>query len=98
VNVREGQLWRSLCEIDAIALTHWFAPFTGGFECRIPADTVLVVLDDPPPHATGVGCRPVNYEELEAVLVPEEDRTAPKYGGYSISIKLVHFGESLTEA
>ena len=57
----------------------------GGFECVVPAGTALVA-HDPVEGAEGIGFRPLLYEEMELVLVPEEDRLAEKYDGYSLVI------------
>ncbi len=63
-------------------LTSWGAPYTGSFECVIPAGTVLVARYDQVHGATGFGCVPEKYEELEKLLVPAKDRYELKYGGY----------------
>jgi hypothetical protein len=90
-----GQRYQSTSELSASGLTHWRAPFTGGFQCALPAGTVLVVVDDPLAHATAAGCRPERYAEFEEVLVPIEDRSHEKYDGYTLVIELDEFGRSL---
>src|SRR5689334_16174186 len=84
--VGEGDVLVTSEPVPAIGLTHWRAPFTGGFECVVPAGIVLVVDRDPVEGAEGVGFRPLLYEEMERVLVPEEDRPAETYDGYSLVI------------
>jgi hypothetical protein len=93
--VLEGQRWVAAVDVAVHGLTHWDAPYTGGFSGVLPAGSVVIVLDDPPPIATAVGCRPEAYAELEALLVPASDRSEPRYDSYSLSIDLIEFGASL---
>ncbi len=72
--------------LPTIAVTHWNVAYTGGHHVTIPVGTVLTVIDDPVPSAPGVGCLPDKYAMLESLLIPIEDRTAPAYAGYSLSV------------
>jgi hypothetical protein len=92
---REGERWVAVVDLVVRGLTHWDAPYTGGFSAVLPAGSAVVVLDDPPPIATAVGCRPEAYAELEVLLVPAADRAEPRYDSYSLSIDLAEFGGSL---
>lgn len=96
-NVRKGDRFLALTELQAKGLTHWRAPFTGGFECNVPKGTILVAVHDSAPISTGFGVEPENYEELEKQLVPEEDRTAEKYGGYSFVINYREIGKRVKQ-
>lgn len=96
-NIRKGDRFLALSEIPAMGLTHWGAPFTGGFECKIPKGTILVAVHDSVLISTGFGVEPENYEELEKQLVPDEDRTAEKYGGYSFVIKYGEIGKRVKQ-
>ena len=64
-------------DVPALGVTHWRAPFTGGFEATIPEGTVLVAPSDAVEGAEGFYCTPELYEEMEIALVPEEDRLRP---------------------
>jgi hypothetical protein len=86
--VREGQRYRALRDLEVAALTHWRAPFTGGFEVTLPAGEIFIIANDPPASATAVYCTPERYEELHSVFIPEEDRNAETYAGYSLVIDL----------
>jgi hypothetical protein len=72
--VHLGELWVANTTFEVSYLTHWEAPYTGGAECELPEGTVLKVISEPPSHATAAGCRPVNYEEMEVIFIPEEAR------------------------
>jgi hypothetical protein len=74
VHLQAGESWVATRDLEASGLTHWKRAFTGGFKCRIPAGTVLVVVADPPAGAQASACIPQRYEELESLLVPEADR------------------------
>jgi len=93
--VRFGSRFVVKTPLSIRGLTHWRAPFTGGFECTVAPGTVVVVAHEPTPGATAVGVRPEAYAELEPQLVPQEDRTSEKYDGYSLVIPLEEFGRSL---
>jgi hypothetical protein len=95
-DVREGQRWRVVKDFAANGLTMWMAPTTGGFECVIPAGTVVTVEHDPQWGASAVSCVPDNYHELELVFVPAGERKAKLYSGYALVIPLADFGSALT--
>ncbi len=94
-DVCAGQRWRLIRDLRTGGLTSWRVPFSGGFECVVPSGTVVAVESDPPIRARAVYCIPENYDELECLLVPEEDRDSPKYSGYALVIQLVEFGAAL---
>ncbi|MGH6940285.1 hypothetical protein [Hypericibacter sp.] len=85
---QQGDRYVVLAEFEAGVLTHWLAPYTGGSHWRLPAGLEFVLLMEPPPQAIAVGAKPDPYERWETVLVEEGDRSAEKYGGYSLSISL----------
>ena len=97
VEVRKGQRWEVVREIRVHGLTHWRAPFTGGFDCTLDHGAVLIVNHDPLPKKIAVACTPENYKGLEIVIVPENDREKPKYDGYSLVVHLAEFGDSLKQ-
>ncbi|WP_148044671.1 hypothetical protein [Stagnimonas aquatica] len=84
--LKKGSKFLVVSPMPAIALTHWFAPFTGGHHVTVPVGTVVVVVHDQVKGAPGVSCTPENYEELHLALIPEEDRKEEKYSGFSLSI------------
>lgn len=81
-SVCDGDRFITKQDIKTNGLTSWGAPCTGSFECVIPAGTVLVARYDQVPVATGFGCVPEKYDEMEKLLVPAKDRFEVKYGGY----------------
>lgn len=76
-------------------VTHSRAPVTTGFECSLPIGTVIEVVNEPPPTASAIYCRPTNYDELEASLVPEDARSDHNYDGYSLIVDVDRFGAAL---
>lgn len=84
--IRKGQRFRTRVDTEVNYLTHWMAPFTGGGKGILPAGTILTVTLDPPPGVKGAGCDPENREAIEAILIPEAERSAPKYGGFTIVV------------
>ena len=92
MRVHLGETWIARVQVEVRYLTHWNAPFTGGGTCELPEGTIIKVISEPPNHATAAGCRPINYDEIEALVIPEEDHQTPKYAGYMFSIPFENFG------
>jgi hypothetical protein len=83
---RKGEVYRIEEAFTGLVLTTWSAPFTGGNERLLPVGLRFEILDDPPPHAKGVGAQPQPYSEWETRLVDASDRNADNYGGYYLAI------------
>ncbi len=96
--VKRGRRFVAMHDFPAQGLTHWNAPFTGGFNCVVPKGTVFVVDYDSQPGATAFGCVPENAKDFELRFVPEAERTNPKYGGYSLVFFFSVIGEHLAPA
>ena len=82
VTVAAGERFIVLEDHETYGLTSWFAPFTGDFDCKLPAGLVLVCEGRQVEGAPGFACRPEEYKAVEPLLVPKRDREDPKYGGY----------------
>ena len=81
----EGDVYEALDDVKVDFLTHWKAPFTGDGSGILPKGTrVRVSVHGSEP--VGVYAQPINRPDLEAQLVPVEQRTASNYGGFSLSI------------
>jgi hypothetical protein len=93
--VRKGDRFAAKSDIDVAVMTHWRAPFTGGNAAVLPVGTIVVATHDQRRDAPGFNCIPENYDQLEPALVPEEDRLAGKYDGYSLSFVLDDIGTKL---
>jgi len=93
--IRKGERFVVEHETPVEVMTHWRAPFTGGNSATLPAGTVVVASYDQSSDAPGFNCIPEDYERLETALVPEADRTAAKYDGYSLSFVLDDIGPKL---
>ena len=83
---RAGYRYVVTTAFEAIVLTQWFGPFTGGSEKLIPAGLEFVVAADPPATATAITAKPDPSDRWEALLVDGQERTAEKYDGYSLVI------------
>ena len=86
--IRKGQRYRSLEAIPVRYLTHWRAPFTGGGSGTLPAGEAFVVRDDPHFWSTLVSCDAERAEDIETLLVPEADRNAQTYAGFTLFVGL----------
>jgi hypothetical protein len=81
-NLTKGTRFEVLEDIETDGLVHWNAPFTSGFRCVIPKGTILTTLHDYS-ASSAVGFVPKDYNGFEQKHVPEADRKAQKYAGYS---------------
>jgi hypothetical protein len=90
---KDGSRYVVTTEFEAIVMTQWFAPFTGGYRRLLPVGLDFVVWGDPPSTATAVGARPVPYDRWQAVLVDAADINDELYGGYTLSITFDQLNE-----
>jgi hypothetical protein len=93
--VRAGDRFVTTRDVTSIGVTHWRAPITRGFHATVPDGTVLVATTASPKKAEAFYCRPEGYRELEALLVPEADRRAEGYDGYSLLFPLAEIDAAL---
>ena len=93
--VEEGDRFVVVEAFEIGGLTHYNAPFTGGFDAQVPAGTVLRAFGDSVPGASAFGCVPENTEEFEQQFVPADDRLSPKYDAYSLVVPLKEIGKRI---
>ena len=86
VEPRLGDMYRIDHAFEALVMTHFAAPFTGGGKCILPAGLTFVVAQMPIETATGFYADPVERDAWENKLVPEQDCSADRYTGYSLVI------------
>src|SRR5262245_35518140 len=75
---RKGERYRALSDVAVTVLILLKAPATGGHRAVLPTGSEVIVEENPPPFASAVSCRPVEYALLEDKLVPESDRADAK--------------------
>jgi len=84
---QKGDVYESLFDQPVRYLTAWHAPYTGGGESTIYAGERVWMdsasIDEKP---IGVYALPVHYDEMEERMVPAEERSAPNYNGFYLSI------------
>jgi hypothetical protein len=85
-----GEIYEAIHDVEIGCLTHWRAPFTGGQRVLLPAGTKLrVEVNSSDAEPIGIYALPLEYERMQALLVPSLDVGAENYDGYSISIRTV---------
>lgn len=84
-----GELYEVLDDFEAHFMTQHFAPFTGGGRAILPKGERVRVAQVSGPAPLSVYCDPLSYEDLEARMVPAEERAQETYGGYYLSIDTV---------
>jgi len=85
---RPGDLYELSADAEISYVTHWAAPFTGGGKGLLRKGTrVRVAVGSADPEPIGVYADPLERSRIEAELVPEADRRAEAYAGFSLSIK-----------
>lgn len=84
---RDGEVFEANGEIEVDYLTHWQAPYTGSGKGKLPKGTrVKVSVSQRDPEPIRVYAQPIEYLRFENELVPAAERSAAKYGGFSLSI------------
>jgi hypothetical protein len=86
VRPKRGERYVVERPFEAIVLTHWRAPFTGGSEKTLPRGLEFIIAHDPPEKATAAKSDAAKPDEWEELLVDEADRSADNYDGYSLTI------------
>lgn len=92
--MHKGDHLRAVVDIPTIGLSYFCAPFTGGFRCILPKGAVLRVYHEPDASALGFNCTLLD-PDLEASLVPREDRMNEKYAGHAFAFGLGDIGRHL---
>jgi len=94
-DITKGDRFIVLRDIELNGLLHYRAPYTGGFRCTIPKDTVLIATADSQRISMGFGCIPEGEREFAKQHVPEEDRNQPNYAGYSFVLRYGDIGRKI---
>jgi hypothetical protein len=83
----EYEIYECVTDCRTAFLTHWHTAFTGGGEAKIlVGDRIRIqeVVDSQPVVIAAV---PVARAEVEARIIPIQDREHPQYAGYSLSLR-----------
>lgn len=83
----KGRRFRVTTDLPLTVMTHWRAPYTGGYESVLEAGETIEVASDQAPGATAIYCVPVDYARLEQRFVSRWERWQFwVYGGYSLVV------------
>jgi hypothetical protein len=94
--IEKGTRFQALHDVATRGLIHWNAPLTTGFRCVIPDGTILVALRDSSSFSLSFGCIPENSRDFEHKFIPETDRVASGYAGYSFVFTRFAIGRKLS--
>jgi hypothetical protein len=94
---RKGDVYEVMRPFEALVLTTWFAPFTGGDKRTLPVGLRFCLSIDPPSGATAVSADVEHAKRWEQKLVSIEERTADKYSGYYLVIPFDQVGNNCTK-
>lgn len=86
IHPKGDDIYEANDDVEIPYMTSWSAPFTGGGNAIFPKGERVVVSTPNRPKPTSVYCEAINYKKLHSIIVPENDRTAPDYGGYYFCI------------
>ena len=87
---RKGDVYEAVEDVQIQFMTAWAAPFTGSGEGVLKkGERVFVDQEPSTPKPTGVYAVAMDYESTESRLVPESERSDPKYSGFYFSLKTV---------
>jgi len=87
---QKGDLYESLADQEIEYMTSWAAPYTGGGKGLLLKGEQIWIHSAPAGEKPlGAYALPVEYEKLEARMVPEAERSSEKYGGIYFYFKTV---------
>ncbi|HSA33719.1 MAG TPA: hypothetical protein P5077_08345 [bacterium] len=82
---RKGDLYESIADQTVEYITAWAAPYSGGGTGTLFAGERVWVHSEPRDEKPiGEYTLPVEYRRVEERMVPASERTASKYGGFSL--------------
>jgi hypothetical protein len=85
---RPSEVYELADDAEISYMTHWSAAFTGGGKGLLRKGTrVRISVHTSDPEPIGVYADPLEKSLVEAALVPETDRSAAKYAGFSLFIR-----------
>ena len=85
---QKGYVYEALDDIIVHYMTAYSAPFTGGGDGLLKKGEKLCVCSEPVgDKPINVYLKPLNYKTFESRMIPETERTDPKYQGYYFSIE-----------
>ena len=87
----EGMKFRSLRDLKIEGIVAYGGPYSTGFEGVLPAGEILV--GGQKPGRRGMWLVPERYKHFEQLLVPEQARQNPEYGGYAVSFVFSQIGK-----
>ena len=94
---RKGDVYESLLDQTVKFMTAWRAPFTGGGESLLKKGERVWIDHEPvSQNPIGVYAIPLEYAVVEERMVPEEERNAPEYSDFYLSIKTVDLNSTFT--
>ncbi|NJD24048.1 MAG: hypothetical protein FIB06_01435 [Betaproteobacteria bacterium] len=85
---RKGDVYAARADTTVSYMTAWAAPYTGGGDGTLYAGERICIHVEPA-DATPVGTYavPVEHATVERRMVPEAERTHPKYGGFYLFVR-----------
>ncbi|TFH43307.1 MAG: hypothetical protein E4H01_12215 [Lysobacterales bacterium] len=85
-SISEGDLFEVSSPLRVFILTHWEAPYTGGFKCKLPVGVYLRAVTTAPKGSRGCRFVPAEPSEFLTQFVPQKERTSPQFSGVSLPL------------
>ena len=85
-SIDEGDLFEVSQPFRTLILTHWNAPYTGGFKCTLPVGIRLRAAMAAPKGSRGCRFIPAEPSEFLVRFVPQDKQANPKFAGVSIPL------------
>lgn len=85
---KKGDVYEAIEDVPVHFMTAWAAPFTGSGDGVLKKGEQVFLKDEPPnPRPIRIYASAVDYDLLEARMVPGGERQNDKYRGFYFSIK-----------
>jgi len=87
----EKDIYEAKADVEVKYMTSYRAPFTGGGICTLPKGTLIEISHIYDERPIIIYAKPIEYEAMEAHIIPEEERNSQKFAGYNVVIKTIMF-------
>ena len=81
-----GEVFEAIDDVQIDYLTYFMAPYTGGKKAILLEGERIIVSKPNQDKPLGYYCYPINAEEVENRIIPNSDKDAPEYNGFSLFI------------
>ena len=85
---KDGEIFEAKSDVEVYCCIYCLNPSSSGVDCIIPKGTRVIVRYYKDNKPLMVDVIPINYDQIDKLVVPKEERNAHKYAGYNLSTNI----------